>query len=147
MRSSYSDVCYSLLDHARHGPTAATEDPPVEKFLVEGKLADGEKALASCRSQTDGCPSSLQSGRDPVRGSGRADGSDLSPLRPACRRCWATRCRLPGFRFPPIQAPEPIRYADLRALFQRWNDDLAKADATLAKVGFTRTSSFRFTSA
>ena len=43
---------------------------------------------------------------------------------------------LPFARLPiPVNpAPEPIRYADLRALFQRWTDDLAKAEATLAKV-------------
>ena len=43
---------------------------------------------------------------------------------------------LPFARLPiPVNpAPEPIRYADLRALFERWIADLAKAEATLAKV-------------
>ena len=43
---------------------------------------------------------------------------------------------LPFARLPiPVNpAPEPIRYADLRTLFERWTSDLATAEATLAKV-------------
>jgi hypothetical protein len=40
--------------------------------------------------------------------------------------------RLP---IPKNPKPEPTRYADLRALFVRWTEDLAQAEATLAKVG------------
>jgi len=39
--------------------------------------------------------------------------------------------RLP---IPPNGSPEPIRYRDLRALLQTWNEDLARAEATLAKL-------------
>jgi hypothetical protein len=39
--------------------------------------------------------------------------------------------RLP---IPNNDHPEPIRYADLRAIMQTWNEDLAKAEATLARI-------------
>ena len=44
---SHGDACHS--DHVGHrasSSAAAAEEPLVEKYLLEGKLADGEKALA-----------------------------------------------------------------------------------------------------
>ncbi len=44
------------------------------------------------------------------------------------------RCHLRQLPIPVKAAPDPIGYADLRAFFQKWIDDLARAEATLAKV-------------
>ena len=36
---------------------------------------------------------------------------------------------------PPNDRPEPIAYADLRNIMQAMSDDLATAEATLARIG------------
>ncbi|HKI18381.1 MAG TPA: hypothetical protein VKA15_10895 [Isosphaeraceae bacterium] len=112
----------------------AVEEPPVEKYLLDGKLAEGEKALAEVLAAT------------PTNAHARFGLGVVQFVRAVERmvqtfhryglRSGAAGGMLPFERLPiPVNpTPEPIRYVDLRALFERWIADLAKAEATLAKV-------------
>jgi hypothetical protein len=113
---------------------AGPEEPPVEKYLLDGKLAEGEKALADAVAAR---PADAQA----------RFGLGVIQFVSAVERMVRTFHRyglrtgalgnvLPFARLPiPVNPhPEPIRYADLRALFERWTTDLALAEATLAKV-------------
>jgi hypothetical protein len=113
---------------------AALEEPLVEKYLLEGKLAEGEKALSAALAAK---PADAQA----------RFSLGVIQFTSAVERMVQTFHRyglhtgalgnaIPFARLPiPVNpAPAPIRYADLRALFERWTDDLAKAEATLSKV-------------
>jgi hypothetical protein len=114
--------------------TAAAQEPLVEKYLVEGKLAEGEKALneALTAKPTD---SQARFGLGMIQFV-RAVEHMAQTFHRYGLRSGAAGNILPFARLPiPVNpAPEPIRYADLRALFERWASDLAKAEATLARV-------------
>jgi len=112
----------------------APEDPPVEKYLVEGKLAEGEKALSdavAARPADAQARFSLGVIQFVSAVERMVQSFHRYGLRAGVMGNALPFARLP---IPANQTPEPIRYADLRALFQRWNDDLGKVDATLAKV-------------
>jgi hypothetical protein len=114
--------------------TAAAQEPLVEKYLIEGKLAEGEKALneALTAKPTD---AQARFGLGMIQFV-RAVEHMAQTFHRYGLRSGAAGNMLPFARLPiPVNpAPEPIRYADLRALFERWASDLAKAEATLAKV-------------
>ncbi len=116
------------------GSLAAAEEPLVEKYLLEGKLAEGEKALAEvlAAKPTDAHARYSLGVVQFVRAVERM----VQTFHRYGLRSGAEGGMLPFARLPiPVNpAPEPIRYADLRALFERWIADLAKAEATLAKV-------------
>ena len=115
------------------GPVAEPR-PLAEKFLIEGRLAEGEKALIA------------QVENDPKDDQARFGLGVLQFVEAVERmvqtfhryglRADPTWGNLPFARLPiPANAtPEPIEYRDLRALFLAWIDDLARAEATLAKV-------------
>jgi hypothetical protein len=112
----------------------AADAPLVEKYLMEGRLADGEKALADAvkanRNDSQarfelGTLQFLRAVERLVQSLHRYGMRDniLSGMLPVAR--------LP---VPPNAAPEPIRYSDLRTVMQTWIDDLSRAEATLAKL-------------
>ncbi len=111
----------------------AAEEPLVEKYLLEGKLAEGEKALSEvlAAKPTD---AHARYGLGIVQFV-RTVEQMVQTFHRYGLRTGAAGGMLPFARLPiPVNpAPEPIRYADLR-LFERWTADLAKAEATLAKV-------------
>jgi hypothetical protein len=113
---------------------AAAQEPLVEKYLVEGRLAEGEKALveALAAKPTD---SQARFGLGMIQFV-RAVEQMAQTFHRFGLHSGAAGNMLPFARLPiPVNtAPEPIRYADLRALFERWETDLARAEATLAKV-------------
>ena len=113
---------------------AAPDEPSVEKYLLDGKLADGEKALSEA---VNAKPADAQArfSLGVIQFVGAVERMVQSFHRYGLRSGLVGNA-LPFARLPipGTPAPEPIRYADLRALFQRWTDDLAKAEATLAKV-------------
>ena len=112
---------------------ARGDDPPLaEKFLIEGKLAEGEKAL---RDQGD----------DQAR-----FGKGMIQFLRAVERMSQNLCRYGvanqlspigmvfgrniAMPFAPTADPRVVRYADVRAGMQLWIDDLAEAEATLARI-------------
>jgi hypothetical protein len=113
---------------------AAPSPPLVERYLIEGKLAEGEAAL------TDALRA------EPKDGQARFGLGTVQFLRAVERliqsfhryglRSGLLGTSLPFERLPipPNDKSEPIRYANLRAVMQTWNDDLARAEATLAQV-------------
>jgi hypothetical protein len=114
---------------------AAPEKPPVvEKYLIEGKLVDGEKAVAKALEDNPkdaqarfslGTVQFLRAVERMVQSFHRFG------LRPDPAGGNIPFARLP---LPENKAPKPIHYADLRAIFEAFVDDLRKAEATLAKV-------------
>jgi hypothetical protein len=119
---------------ARSDSAAAADAPSVEKYLLEGKLADGEKALSEL---VIAKPADAQARFSlGVIQFVRAVERMVQTFHRYGMRTGALGEMLPFARLPiPVNpAPEPIRYADLRQLFERWTIDLAKAEATLAKV-------------
>jgi hypothetical protein len=117
------------------GQGPADEARPVaEKYLIEGRLAEGEKALGDLLA------------RDPRDDQARFGLGTVQFVRAVERMVqtfhkFGLRPDVAGGAIPfarlPIPAnpkPDPIGYTDLRALFLAWNDDLARAEATLAGV-------------
>jgi hypothetical protein len=117
---------------AASSPVAVAQEPLVEKYLLEGKLAEGEKALSEAVA-TKPADSQARFGLGVIEFVGAVERMVQSFHRYGLRSGIAELpfARLP---IPANPAPEPIRYADLRALIQRWTDDLARAEATLAKI-------------
>ncbi len=106
-----------------------------ERFLVEGKLGAGETALADVlKADPDNAEARFGLGTIQfVRAVERAVQSfHRYGLRAGLMGNLIPFARLP---IPPNNAPEPIRYTDLRAIMQTWTDDLAKAEATLGRIG------------
>jgi hypothetical protein len=114
---------------------AVAQEPPVEKYLLEGKLADGEKVLARVLAAKPADPQarfSLGVIQFLAAVERMVQTFHRYGLRPHAGGDMLPFARLP---IPDNPRPDPIRYADLRALFVRWTEDLAKAEATLAQVG------------
>lgn len=113
---------------------AQAKDPPmVERFLVTGKLGDGEAALAAELKQ------------NPKNDEARFSLGVVQVLRGAERVMQGLYRH--GFRddwnflgpglnlpVPKNPKPEPITYAKARAIIQAFHDDLQKAEATLGEV-------------
>jgi hypothetical protein len=115
-------------------PGAATAASPVESFLVEGKLADGEKALAETL-RTHPSDAQARFGLGAIQFL-RAVERMVQSFHRSGLRSGVLGNVLPFARLPvpPNKQPEPIRYADLRAIMQTWTDDLARVEATLARI-------------
>lgn len=115
-------------------PCLAADPPLGEKFLLEGKLADGETALAAAVKQN---PRDAQArfGLGVVQFVRAVERMTQSfyrfGLQPDRAGGGIPFARLP---VPNNPNPEPVTYADLRAIFEAWNHDVAKAEATLAGI-------------
>ena len=116
-------------------PRAAADGPPLaEQYLVQGRLAEGETALAAALKAN---PKDAQArfGLGTIQFLRAVERMVQSfhrfGLRPDPAGGNIPFVRLP---VPENKDPKPIRYADLRMIFQAWNDDLRKAEATLAAV-------------
>jgi hypothetical protein len=121
----------SLPARARAAPDKL---PVVDKFLIEGRLADGEKALTEALADN---PKDAQArfGLGTVQFLRAVERMVQSfhrfGMRPDPAGGTIPFARLP---VPENKAPQPIRYADLRAVFEALVVDLRKAEATLAQV-------------
>jgi hypothetical protein len=112
---------------------AAADGPPLaEQYLVEGRLAEGETALVAA---VNANPNDAQArlGLGTVRFLKAVERMVQSlhrfGLRPDPAGGNVPFARLP---VPENKDPKPIRYADLRTMFQAWNDDLRQVEETLA---------------
>ncbi len=116
------------------GGARAYEAPLAEKYLTEGKLAEGEKVLAErLNGQPDDAQTRFGLGTIQfVRGVERV----VQSFHRFGLRTHVAGNALPFDRLPIPENPDPqpIGYEDLRGIFQAWVDDLARAEATLAKV-------------
>jgi hypothetical protein len=117
------------------GAEPAARPPLVEKYLVEGRLADGEKAAREALQKN------LKD--DEVRfGLGAVQFlQGIEHLGQALYRYGRLQDNIivgviPFLRIPvpPNPKPEPVRYDDVRDAFRTLVDDLTRAEATLAKV-------------
>jgi hypothetical protein len=121
---------------------AAGDEPPpaplVEKYLTEGRLADGEAAALDALAKDPG-DAQARFGLGVVqflRGVERmAQAFHRHGLRGDAVGNLVPFLRLP---VPANPDPKPIRYEDLRAVFRTFVDDTARAEATLAAVGDER---------
>ena len=112
----------------------ADNAPSIDKLLEAGKLAEGEKALQERLSVAadDGRARFELGVVQFVRGVERLVQSfHRYGLRTGLLGRALPFDRLP---IPENSHPEPIAYEELRGIFQNWVDDLARAEATLAKV-------------
>lgn len=123
----------SLLLGARTAHAAAPDGPLAERFLLEGKLAEGEAALTAALEQNPqdaqarfglGATQFLRGVERLVQSLHRYGLQDASGGM-------VPFLRLP---VPPNPSPEPVRSKDLRAVLTAWVDDMTRAEATLAKV-------------
>ena len=119
---------YANTDHRGHRVQLLgrlPKSPLVEKYLLEGKLAEGEKALAEAVAAK---PTDAQArfglGVIQFVGAVERHGPVVSPLWPALRRRGRHAAVRPASH-PRQSRARADRYADLRAFFERWTDDLA----------------------
>lgn len=115
---------------------ASAAGPDVETFLSEGRLADGQRELTKYLAEhPDDDQARLGLGTlELIRA--------VEHLAQSLHRYGALsddtrlRLQLPLLRLPVPQneTPEKIRYTDVRRIFEEMLADLAKAEATLAKV-------------
>jgi len=124
-------------------PTPAGAEPLAEKYLLEGKLADGEKALQE-RLQKAPTDDQARFGLGVVqffRAFERLSGSlyryglrlEGGGLVPALFGFGATADPLRQF-LPPNPSPETMTYAAWRQVVQAWVDNVNRAEATLGGV-------------
>ncbi len=116
-------------------PLAHAEDPPrAESYLLQGKLAEGEAALAESLkgnprdAQTRFGLGTIQFVRAVER---LAQSFHKYGLRPDPAAGILPLARLP---VPANPDPSPIKYDDLRGILQAWTDDLRKVEETLAPL-------------
>src|SRR3954449_904384 len=124
-----------LVTYLTVPPHATADGPPLaEKYLVEGRLAEGATALVATLEENPkdaqarfslGTIQFLRAVERMVQSFHRFG------LRPDPAGGNVPFARLP---VPENKDPKPIRYADIRAIFQAWNDDLRKAEETLAAL-------------
>jgi hypothetical protein len=112
----------------------ADDAPSIDKFLEAGKLAEGEKVLQErLNVAADDGRARFELGVVQfVRGVERL----IQSFHRYGLRTSLTGGVLPFDRLPIPKnpRPEPIGYEELRGTFQNWVDDLARAEATLARV-------------
>ena len=117
-------------------PVSAVEPPLVEKFLVAGRLSDGQKALAE-RLKTKPDDDEARFGLGTLQFLGAVERLAQSLYKFGALGS-ETRLgqRLPILRIavPNNPAPEKVTYADVRDILRRFLDDLAIADTTLTGV-------------
>ena len=116
-------------------PLARADDPPLaEKYLLQGKLAEGETAcIDALKAKPNDAQVRFGLGTIQfVRAVERLVQSlHRYGMQPDVMGGWVPFVRLP---VPENKDPKPIRYADARAIFEALNDDLRKAEQTLALV-------------
>ena len=121
--------CFAVPPHAR-----ADGPPRAEQYLLEGRLAEGETGLIG---ELNKNPKDAQArfGLGAVQFVRAVERMVQSFHRFGLRRD-PSGGNIPFVRLPVPEnkAPTPIRYADLRAIFEALVEDLRKAEATLAKV-------------
>jgi hypothetical protein len=116
-------------------PFAAADAPPqAERYLVEGRLSEGETALIAALKANPNDPQT-RFGLGTIEFLRAVERMMQSFYRFGLRPD-PTGGNVPFVRLPVPQNkdPKPIRYADLRAIFQAWNDDLHKAEETLSAL-------------
>jgi hypothetical protein len=108
-----------------------------EKFLVEGKLAEGEKALTEMIATHPNDAEALF-GLGTIQFVRATEHLVQSFHRYGMRTSFFGNA-LPFARLPipANHSPEVIRYSDRRAIMKTFNDDLTKAELTLARIGET----------
>jgi hypothetical protein len=113
---------------------AETPAALTERLLIEGKLAEAEKALNGVLA-THPDDAQVRFGLGTVQFL-RAVERVVQSFHRYGLRAGVVGNVLPFARLPipPNEHPETIRYTDLRAMMQAWNDDLAKAEATLSRI-------------
>jgi hypothetical protein len=110
-------------------------EPLAEKYLLEGKLADGEKALQE-RLRKDPKDDQARFGLGMAQFLRAFEHAGASLYRYGLRTERAFGRQPPQVRelLPQNPKPEKLTYAAARQIVQTWVDDLAKAEATLAGV-------------
>ena len=125
----------------------AAEPPLVEKYLHDGKLADGEKVLLAALLDA---PKDEQArfGLGVIQFVRAVEHLGQSLHRYGLRLERGQRLGLPFLRLPvpPNPKPEVITYPAARKIFQELIDDLRKTEATRPRSG-TRRSGCRCASA
>ena len=115
-------------------PGRADESPSIEKYLGEGKLAEGEKVLGE-RLKTAPDDGKARFGLGVVQFVRGVERMVQSLHRYGLNSLLlGAALRFDRLLIPENAHPEPIGYEELRAIFQTWVDDLARAEATLAQV-------------
>ncbi len=133
MRRLISAVVVLIVFNFAHLPLRA--EPLAEKYLIEGKLAEGARALSeylNANPQDDEARFGLgvvQFLRAYEHLGGSLYKYGLSTERTLARQ-WPPVRQL----FPQNPAPEEFRYEDARRILQTFVDDVEDADATLAEV-------------
>jgi hypothetical protein len=114
---------------------ASGEPPLAEKYLHEGKLADGEKAL---RAELARNPKDDQNrfGLGTLQFIRAVEHLGQTLHRYGLRTERGRQLGLPFLRLPIPNNPKPetLSYAALRKIFQEMNSDLKKAEATLDEI-------------
>ncbi len=121
------------LTSPRHARADAPS--PVEPYLVQGKLAEGESALAAFL-KSNPKDAQAQFGLGTIQFV-RAVERMVQSFHRFGLRADPAGGMVPFARLPIPENPDPkpIRYEDLRAVFQTWVEDLHKAEETLSAVG------------
>ena len=117
---------------ARTAP-AATDEPLVERYLVEGKLAEGEKALLAAL-ERDPKDSQARFGLGVTQFLRGIERMVQSFHRHGLRDVGGGMVPFLRLPVPANPDPEPIRYEDLRGVFAAWLEDMSRVEATLAKI-------------
>jgi hypothetical protein len=116
-------------------PASPTEPAPaIESYLLAGKFADGEAAMAALlQANPNNDQARFSLGVAHFLGSVERLGQSLH--RYGLRQTTFTRF-LPFIRLPipPNPNPAPLRYSDTRQVLQTFINDLASVDATLAPI-------------
>jgi hypothetical protein len=109
-----------------------------EKFLVEGKLAEGETALTEMVAAHPNDAEALF-GLGTIQFVRATEHLVQSFHRYGMRTSSLVAQQLPFARLPipANKSPNVIRYSDRRAIMKTFNDDLTKAESTLARIGDT----------
>jgi len=124
----------ALLLAVPAGPAPAVE-PVVEKYLLEGKLAEGEKALlAKMQKNTDDDELRFGLGWIYFLQTFEHLGANLYKYGLRTERAFVQP--VPQIRqlLPQNPNPEKLTYPAARQILQTWIDDLNKAETTLAQV-------------
>ncbi len=114
---------------------AAAETPPrAESYLIDGKLADGERAMEEAlraNPKDDQARFGLGVIQFLHAVEGRMQAFHRHGFNSDISRTVMPITNLP---IPKNYAPKPLTYKAARGLLQTWLDDLAKVEATLSKI-------------